>query len=233
MELVQNITKVEFALEDKVKRAKSVVIDGKGDTNFSFSFALAAWLGKWDTITPSNQKSDINITEVKLLNIEYAMHNCEEFSIPPEVTLKSIRQCSNLPREGFSKPKKLEEISDVDVAWLQCPWEESTDDDLYPIPKLIEEFMELMASKLSKDGILLIGIVKKFPYCMGFCIEKFLHEVQGSIKSRIPDYELIGQDDTVVKKTLSYGYKFQAPIGDLHDVFLKHHITLVFTKNVN
>ena len=230
------LIKTRDNLLTRLVKEDKLPIEITGDSNFTFSIALAALRGKWDGITIIDKSDEEHTTfsEVKLLAVKYVIDNGKMFNSEQS---EILQQVTNVLATGKDWPQV--DKSTAKVVWFQCPWE-SMRDDVQATYKLMKSFFEKMAKKQAKDDLLLIGIAKTFPHVLGYQLQTLLEHDNETNSLFVPvacradtKYKFLGYDDELIKQILCHGYKHQSATGDIHFDILHDHITLVFKKKVS
>ncbi len=222
-----------------------VVIFGEG--NFTFSVAFAALRQSWKGITSTRFEAvspvfpEPQFREVQLEAITYCIRNAEiAFDFTKELkleakarTLDRVSEVLQLPypdpqtwRFGVNATDMPQGL-DVrgKVVWFQCPWVSRARSDQTTFG-LISSFLTCMAGRQGAGDYVLIGIVTIFQYVTNYKLEVLLqYAVAGSV-----NYDFVGADEELIKDILECGYHHKAVAGDIHNVILNHHLTLVFQK---
>ena len=215
--------------QDGEKRTVYIV----GESNFTFSLALAALRGSWDgIITTSFHHNNLleTFSETKALTLGWCILNQKKKCSGSLSDFKNVEDTFGVSKVlNVEKPPEKNVIksvdcttcvipTDVSIVLFQCPWKSKQ------TSSLLRRFFTNIRHQQHSGDYILIGIVRHRMYIDGYNMEKMSAWSEG--------YVFVGEDSHFIGEILKAGYKHQceSPITDIHEVILHHHATLVFQK---
>ena len=226
-------------------RKEDLVLFGEG--NFTFSIAIAvlrqsSWKGI--TVTCFEEEKQLIFRDAQLKAIECVISNAENVETETEnerdpskivETIRKIVTLDPMPPIGVNVGVDATNIPhdlsvEGKVVWFQCPWPAAENHGLQPY-NLIKGFLDHMAEK--RISYALVGITTHAFYVGRYNIPDILDVPQGGpASSRLPQYEFIGADVTLINEILLHGYKHEGIVRDIHKEIVDYHITLVFRRRL-
>lgn len=114
------------------------------------------------------------------------------------------------------------------VIWFQCPWNSD-----YTIGTLIQDFLLNVAEMIDSGTYVCLGLTKYPDFVDRYCKADFLGSKCKAVDDStevLKQYTFLGEDDTLIKMILSFGYRHRACWGDVHNKIFEYHETLIFQK---
>ena len=209
-----------------------------GESNFTFSMALASLRGSWDGITStryghiSHNRPKPVFSDLKVETSQYCIENGKGFGDGKDAILSKVKMVLNLPSPPDYTWKFGVDATgnDMDVqgkvVWFQCPWIAQTKEHLSKTTgELVAGFLKHMVDKQHSGDYALVGMVNKLPFVKDYKLQELLGTdlAWGHAHS----YQFLGADKKFVRELMQYGYMHESCVSS-HERLLDDHITLVF-----